>query len=92
MALLPDVSLLVAGYVLCSLYSGNAKVSFAGALDCVAIRHGGLAVRPHMFGYLLLVAELILIHLGRTRTPRWFFALPPLFAFGSIVTDRFSWD
>ncbi len=73
--------LLVAGYALCSLYSGNAKVGFAGALILWLFATVGLAVRPHMVGYLLLVAELLLIHLGRTRTPRWFFALPLLFAF-----------
>ncbi len=72
--------LLVAGYVLCSLYSGNTKVGFAGALILWLFSTAGLAVRPHMVGYLLLVAELILIHLGRTRSPRWFYALPPLFA------------
>ena len=73
-------ALLIAGYVLCSLYSGNAKVSFAGALLVWLFSTAGLAVRPHMVGYLFLIAELILIHLGRTRSPRWFFALPPLFA------------
>jgi hypothetical protein len=72
--------LLVAGYALCSLYSGNAKVGFAGALIVWLFSTVGLAVRPHMVGYLLLMAELIFIHLGRTRSPRWFFALPPLFA------------
>jgi hypothetical protein len=40
----------------------------------------GFAVRPQMIGYLLLIAELVLIHLGRTRDPRWFFSLPILFA------------
>jgi hypothetical protein len=33
-----------------------------------------------MIGYLLLTVELLLLHLGRTRDPRWFFALPVLFA------------
>jgi hypothetical protein len=33
-----------------------------------------------MIGYLLLILELLLVHLGRTRNPRWFFWLPPLFA------------
>jgi hypothetical protein len=40
----------------------------------------GLAIRPQMIGYLLLIVELLLILLGRTRSKRWFFALPPLFA------------
>jgi hypothetical protein len=33
-----------------------------------------------MIGYLFLVFELLALHLGRTRNPRWFFCLPPLFA------------
>jgi hypothetical protein len=32
-----------------------------------------------LIAYLLLLAELVAIHLGRTRNPRWFFLLPPLF-------------
>jgi hypothetical protein len=39
-----------------------------------------LTIRPQLIAYLLLVVELLLIHLGRTRNPRWFFFLPPLFA------------
>jgi hypothetical protein len=73
-------ALLIAGYGLCSLYSGNAKVSFAGALIIWLFSTAGLAIRPHMVGYLFLTVELILIHIGRTRSPRWFFALVPLFA------------
>ncbi len=33
-----------------------------------------------MIGYLLLIAELALLHLGRSRNPRWFWALPGLLA------------
>jgi len=33
-----------------------------------------------MIGYFLLIVELLLIHMGRTRNPRWFLGLPPLFA------------
>ncbi|MGA3373602.1 MAG: hypothetical protein ABSC48_17780 [Terracidiphilus sp.] len=73
-------ALLVAGYALCSLYSGNVKVAFAGALAIWFFASVGYAVRPQMIGYLLLVAELVLIHLGRTRNPRWFLCLPLLFA------------
>jgi hypothetical protein len=40
----------------------------------------GLAIRPQMIGYLFLVFELSLIHLGRTRNPRWLLGLPLLFA------------
>ncbi|HEV2274060.1 MAG TPA: hypothetical protein VGR96_07835, partial [Acidobacteriaceae bacterium] len=73
-------ALLIAGYALCSLYSGNAKVGFAGALIVWLFATVGLAIRPQMLGYLFLIIELILLHIGRTRNPRWFFALPPLFA------------
>jgi hypothetical protein len=75
-----SAALLVAGYALCSLYSGNAKVAFLGALIVWFFSTSGLAVRPQMIGYLLLAIELLLLYLGRTRNPRWFFLLPPLFA------------
>ena len=70
----------IAGYILCSLYSGNAKVAFLGAILIWLFSTVGLSIRPQMIGYLLLLVELLVIHLGRTRNPRWFFALPPLFA------------
>jgi hypothetical protein len=73
-------AILIAGYFLCTLYSGNAKVSFLGALVVFVFATVGLSVRPQMIGYLLLIFEMILIHLGRTRNPRWFWCLPPLFA------------
>ena len=73
-------ALLVAGYALCSLYSGNSKVGFLGALIIWFCATSGLSIRPQMIGYLLLVVELLLLHLGRTRNPRWFFWLPLLFA------------
>lgn len=72
--------LLIAGYVLCSLYSGNSKVGFLGALILWFFSTVGLAIRPQMIGYLLLVVELLLIHMGRTRSARWFLGLPLLFA------------
>ena len=73
-------ALFIAGYALCSLYSGNAKVGFAGAMTIWLFSTAGLAIRPQMIGYLFLVFELLALHLGRTRNPRWFFCLPPLFA------------
>jgi hypothetical protein len=73
-------ALYVAGYALCSLYSGNAKVGFLGAMVIWFFATSGLAVRPQMVGYFFLTIELLLTHLGRTRDPRWFFCLPPLFA------------
>jgi hypothetical protein len=75
-----SAALLIAGYALCSLYSGNAKVAFLGALAIWFFSTSGLAVRPQMIGYLLLIIELLLLYLGRTRSPRWYFWLPPLFA------------
>jgi hypothetical protein len=73
-------ALLIAGYALCSLYSGNAKVGFAGAMVIWLFSTSGVAVRPQVIGYLFLVVELLVVHLGRRRNPRWFFCLPPLFA------------
>jgi hypothetical protein len=73
-------ALLIAGYALCSLYSGNAKIGFVGAMIIWFFSTAGLAIRPQMIGYVFLVVELLVVHLGRTRNPRWFFCLPPLFA------------
>ena len=72
--------LLIAGYVLCSVISGNQKVAFLGVLVIWLFATAGFAVRPQMIGYVLLIIELLLLHLGQTRDPRWFWALPPLFA------------
>lgn len=72
--------LLIAGYALCNLYSGNPKTAFIGALTIWYFSTVGLAVRPQLIGYILLVFELLIVYLGRTRSLRWFFALPPLFA------------
>jgi len=73
-------ALFVAAYLLCSLYSGNAKVGFLGALVVFVFATVGISIRPQLLGYLLLLIELTLIHLGRTRNPGWFWCLPPLFA------------
>jgi hypothetical protein len=74
------VALLIAGYVLCWLYSGNAKVGFLGALIICLFATSGLSIRPQLIGYLLLIVELLLLHLGHTRNAKLFFWLPPLFA------------
>lgn len=74
------VLLVMAAYVLCTLYSGNCKVAFLGGVTVWLFSTIGLAVRPHLIGYLLLICELIVIHLGRTRDARWLFALPAIFA------------
>jgi hypothetical protein len=73
-------ALVLAGYALSALYSGNIKVAFLGGLVTWLFSTIGLAVRPHMIGYLLLLCELLFLHLGRKQDARWFYALPPLFA------------
>ena len=73
-------ALLIAGYALCWLYAGNAKVALVGAMVIWFFATVGFSVRPQMIGYLLLIIELLLLQLGRTRSPRWFLWLPPLFA------------
>jgi hypothetical protein len=78
---LSSAALLIGSYGLCWIYSGNAKVGFLGGLIIWLFATSGLSIRPQMIGYLLLILELLLLHLGRTRNPRWFFGLPPLFAF-----------
>jgi hypothetical protein len=75
-----SAALLVMGYILCSLYSGNAKVGFLGALTIWLFATVGFSIRPQLIGYLLLIVELIVLQLGRTRDSRWFFLLPPVFA------------
>jgi len=73
-------AVLIAGYGLCSIYSGNAKVAFLGAIAIWFFGSIGFSIRPQLIGYLFLIVELVLIHLGRTRNPRWFLSLPLLFA------------
>lgn len=75
-----SAALVVAGYILCWLYSGNPKTAFVGALLVWLFSTTVLAIRPQLIGYLLFAVELLLIHLGSIRNPRWFFGLPPLFA------------
>lgn len=70
----------VAAYILCCLYSGNSKVAILGGFIAWFFSTIGLAIRPHMLGYTLLVCELILLHLGNRRSPRWLLGLTPLFA------------
>ncbi len=72
--------LLISGYLLCSFHSGNPKVGFVGAMTIWFFATIGFSIRPQMIGYILLIFEMIAIHLGRTRNPRWFLWLPVLFA------------
>jgi hypothetical protein len=83
-------AVLVGGYALCSLYSGNAKVSLLGALIIFLFGTVGFSIRPQMIGYLLLMVELALLHLGKTKSSRWFWGLPPLFALWVNCHGSFS--
>jgi len=83
-------ALLIVGYLFCWAYSKNAKVAFLGALTIWFFATIGLAIRPHMIGYLFLVAELFVLHFGHTRDPRCFFALPPLFVIWVNAHGSFS--
>lgn len=75
------VSLLsIAAYALCWLYSASDRVAFLGALGIWFFATIGFSIRAQLIGYLLLLCELLIVHLARTRNARWFFALPPLFA------------
>jgi hypothetical protein len=67
-------------YVLCSLYSGNVKLSLLGGLIGWFFGTIGLTIRPQILGYLFLVLELLVLQFGRGRGRRWFWLLPPLFA------------
>ena len=70
----------IAGYALCWLYSGNGKIAFLGALGIWFFATIGFSIRPQLMGYLLLISELLILYVGRSRDSRWFFVLPPLFA------------
>jgi hypothetical protein len=83
-------TLLIAGYGLCWIYSGNAKIALLGAMTIWFFSTIGIAIRPHMMGYLLLIIELFFIHIGRTRDSRFFFCLPPLFAIWVNTHGSFS--
>jgi hypothetical protein len=71
--------LLIVQYGLSSLYSDNAKVALLGALVAWLCSTVGLAIRPHLLGYLLLSLELLILELGRRGNPRWLLVLPLLF-------------
>jgi hypothetical protein len=72
--------LLVLLYALCSLYSGNAKISLLGGLIGWFFGTVGLAIRPLLIGHVLLVIELLFLELARRKDPRWLWGLPLLFA------------
>ena len=73
-------AIFIAAYAFCSFYGGNIKVAFLGGIIVWLYSTIGLSGRPQLIGYLLLIIELFLIQMGRTRSPRWFLCLPVLFA------------
>ena len=73
-------AIVLVGYALSALYSGNLKVAFLGGMITWLFATVGLAIRPHLIGYLLFLCELLILHLGRQRDANWFYVLPPLFA------------
>jgi len=83
-------AIVIATYVFCAVYSGNAKVSLAGGLLVWFFATIGFSIRPQMIGYLLLLVELVVLHFGVARDRRWFFVLPPLFAVWVNVHGSFS--
>lgn len=79
----------IGAYALCALYSGSPKVAFLGGLIAWLFGTVGLAIRPQLLGYILLLCELLILYLGRSRDSRWFLALPPLFAIWVNVHGSF---
>jgi hypothetical protein len=71
--------LAIAGYTLCWLYSGSARLAFLGALGIWFFSTIGFSIRAQLIGYLLLVCELLIVWLGCARNRKWFLLLPPLF-------------
>ena len=69
----------ITGYALCWSYSGNRKIAFLGALGIWLFATVGFSARPQLAGYLCLLCELLIVCLGRSKSPKWFMALPVLF-------------
>jgi hypothetical protein len=82
-------AIVLGGYLLCTVYSGNVKAGFWGAMITWIFATVGLAIRPHMLAFLMLLCELLVLELGRYRDSRWFYALPPLFALWINVHSSF---
>jgi len=82
-------SLLIAGYTHCSLYSRNSKTALLGSSDDLVVRDRWLCNSTQMIGYLLLVVELLMLHLGQTRNRRWFLDYDRCLPFGLTATALF---
>lgn len=72
-------AVLLAGFYLCTLVAGTPILGFFGALLIWFFGTVGFSVRPQIVGYLLLIFELVILQLGRSRSHRFFWLLPPLF-------------
>ncbi len=70
----------IAAYGLSAVYSRNAKLAFLGALIVWFFATISYGIRPLLFGQFCLIAELTLLELGRTRSTRWLWGLPLVFA------------
>lgn len=79
-----------AGYGLCLFCSRDTRVAFLGGLLIWLFSTIGMAVRPHMVGYLLLTAELFILNLALRRRTRWLYALPLLFLIWVNAHGSFS--
>lgn len=66
-------------YFHCYQRCGSWLVAFLGGVCAWLFATVGLAIRPHLLGYVFLVTELILLELA-SRNRRWLWCVPPLFA------------
>jgi hypothetical protein len=73
-------AMLLGGYFLCWRRCRDPLTAFLGAMGIWFFSTIGLVARPHLAGYLLLIATMLVMEAGRTADSRWYFALPPLFA------------
>ena len=72
--------LVLAGFLLCSVYGRNVKVGFLGGIIVWFFSTIAFSIRPQLIGYIFLTIELLILHLGRSKNARWFLGLPLLFA------------
>jgi hypothetical protein len=82
-------AIVLGGYLLSTVYSGNVRVALLGAMITWFFATVGFAIRPQMPGFLILLCELLVLELGRKRDSRWFYVLPPLFALWINIHSSF---
>jgi hypothetical protein len=66
-------------YFLCYRRCGSAQAALFAGMCAWFFATVGLAIRPHLLGYLFLTIELVLLDLA-SRNRRWLWMIPPLFA------------